>query len=178
MIVNLVNVFLHLGGKRGRDFAATGFASYMRCVGIELRLEINQNRTTCGELLICDGLLKLGVSFVYFRVERRAIKTFFRDGELVDKRKMKTAQAFDLRIASGFGKSRSTAARDDDCGSAQEKVSNVGVHKPQSFIDLAATRSRLSRHQQAASSLIAIPWSRLRSHWYMEYRMLPDSLRS
>src|SRR2546430_11763812 len=129
----------------------------MRWVGIKLRFEVDQNRTTRREFLICDGLLKFGVSFVYFRVERRAIETFFGNGELVDKRKMKTAQAFDLRIASGFGKSRGTAARDDDCGSAQEKVSNVGVHKPQSFIDLAATRSRLSRHQQAASSLIAIP---------------------
>ena len=122
----------------------------MRCVGIKLRFEVDQNRTTRREFLICDGLLKFGVSFVHFRVERRAIETFFGNGELVDKCKMKTAQAFDLRIASGFGKSRSTAARDDDRGSAQEKVSNVGVHKPRCFIDLVATRSRASRHYEAA----------------------------
>jgi hypothetical protein len=157
MIVNLINVFLHLGGKRGRDFAATGFASYMRCVGIELRLEIDQNRTTRRELLICNGALKFGVSFIHFCIERRAIETFFGNGELVDKRKMKTAQAFDLRVASGFGKGRGAATRNDDRGSAQEKVSNVGIHKPPSFIDLVATRSRLSRHQDAPSSLIAIP---------------------
>src|SRR5262249_38821095 len=126
----------------------------MRCVGIKLRFKVNQNRTTRREFLICDGLLKLRVSFVHFRVERRAIKTFFGDGELVDKRKMKTAQAFDLRIASGFGKSRSTATRDDDRGSAQEKISNVGVHKPRCFIDLVAIRSRASRHQEASSSVI------------------------
>jgi hypothetical protein len=150
MIVNLVNVFFHLGGKRGRDFAATGFASYMRCVGIELRLEIDQNRTTRRELLICNGLLKFGVSFIHFCIERRGIETFLWHGELVDKRKMKTAQAFDLRIASGFGKGRSAATRNDDRGSAQEKISNVGVNKPRCFIDRVATRSRASRHYEAA----------------------------
>jgi len=122
----------------------------MRGIGIKLRFEVDQNRPTCREFLTCNGLLKFGVTFVYFRVERRAIETFFGNGELVDKRKVKTAQAFDLRIASGFGKGRSAATRNDDRGSAQEKISNVGVHKQRCFIDLVATRSRASRPYEAA----------------------------
>jgi hypothetical protein len=58
-------------------------------------------------------------------------------GELVDKRELKTAQAFDPRIASGFTESRSAATRDSDCGSAEERVSNneilggIWIHKAQ-----------------------------------------------
>src|SRR6266446_3138476 len=122
----------------------------MRCIGIKLRFKVDQNRTTRREFLICDGLLKFGVSFVHFRVERRAIETFFGNGELVDKRKMKTAQAFDLRIAPGFGKGRSAAARDDDRGSAQEKVSNVGVHRPRCLSILWQLASSRQEDKEAA----------------------------
>lgn len=44
--------------------------------------------------------------------------------ELIDKSKMKTTQAFDLRIASSFTDSRSATTRADDCDGAEESVSN------------------------------------------------------
>jgi hypothetical protein len=41
MIVNFVDVFLHLSRERGSDFASAGFASQMRYIRVELRLKVD-----------------------------------------------------------------------------------------------------------------------------------------
>jgi hypothetical protein len=84
-----------------------------------LPLEIDQGWATGREFLIGDCLLELGVSLVDFGVEGGGIETFSGYGKLVDKREFKISQAFDLRIASGFAESRSTAARDGNCRGAK-----------------------------------------------------------
>jgi hypothetical protein len=76
MIVSLVDVVLHLGRQRWSDFTAAGLASQVRSVSIELAFQIDEDRTTCGEFLIGDGLLKFCVAFVHFRVERGGINSF------------------------------------------------------------------------------------------------------
>jgi hypothetical protein len=41
MIVNLVSVFPHLACQSRGYFAAAGFASQMRCIGVKLLFEID-----------------------------------------------------------------------------------------------------------------------------------------
>src|SRR6476620_4837077 len=95
----------------------------MRSISVELSFEIDEDRTTCGEFLIGDGLLKLCVAFVHFRGERSSVEFFTRHSKLVDKGKFKIAQAFDRSIASGFGKRRGAATRNEDCGGTEENIS-------------------------------------------------------
>src|SRR4029077_1449713 len=96
----------------------------MCCIGVELRFEIDQHWPTRGEFLIGNGLLKFRVARVYFGVENGGVEAFAWHGEVVDEREVKTAQTFDRGIASSFAKSRGAAARDHDCDSAEESVSN------------------------------------------------------
>ncbi len=125
MIVNLVDVFLHLACQRWSDFAAAGFASQMCRIGLELGLARScSTGRRAVNFSFGDGLLKFCVAFVHLGVERGGVETFAGHGELVDKRELKTAQAFDPSIASGLMDSRSAATRDGDCGSAEERVSN------------------------------------------------------
>ena len=74
----------------------------MRSISVELSLEIDENRTTRGEFLIGDGLLKLCVAFVHFRGERSSVEFFTRLSKLVNKGELKIAEAFDGGIASGL----------------------------------------------------------------------------
>jgi hypothetical protein len=127
MIVNLVNVFLHFACQRWSDFAAAGFASQMRCISIELPLEIDQDWPTRREFVIGNGLLKLCVAFVHFGVKRRGVKMFARHSELLDKCEFKISQAFDLRVASRFAESRGTATRDGNRRSAKEYIPNKEI---------------------------------------------------
>src|SRR4029077_1047633 len=111
MIVSLVDVVLHLRCQCWRDFTAAGFTLQMRSISVELSLQIDEDRTTRGEFLIGDGLLKFCVAFVHLRVERSGIELFARHSEFVNESKLKIAQAFDGGIASGFGKRRGAATR-------------------------------------------------------------------
>ena len=99
MIVSLVDVVLHLGSQRWSDFTTAGFTSQMRSIRVELSFQIPEDRTTRGEFLIGDGLLKFCVAFVHLRVERSGIELFARHSKLVDKGEFKIAQAFDRGIA-------------------------------------------------------------------------------
>src|SRR4029077_11934477 len=92
--------------------------------GVELRLQIDEHWSPRREFLFGDGLLKLGVAFVHFSIERSGVEFLARHSELVNKGKFKTAQAFDRGIASAFVESRGATTRDDDCGSAEESVSH------------------------------------------------------
>jgi len=95
----------------------------MRSISVELSFEIDEDRTTRGEFLIGDGLLKLCVAFVHFRGERSSVEFFTRHSKLVDKGKFEIAQAFDGGIASGFRERRRAATRNEDCGSTEENTS-------------------------------------------------------
>src|SRR5882724_11635106 len=95
----------------------------MRSISVELSFEIEEDRTTCGEFLIGDGLLKLCVAFVHFRGERSSVEFFTGHSKLVDKGELKIAQAFDGGIASGFRESRGAATRNEDCGGTEENIS-------------------------------------------------------
>ena len=95
----------------------------MRSISVELSFEIDEDRTARGEFLIGDGLLKLCVAFVHFRGERSGVEFFARHSKLVDKGKLKIAQAFDRGIASGFGERRGAATRNEDCGGTEENIS-------------------------------------------------------
>src|SRR5467141_3451080 len=95
----------------------------MRSISIELSFQINEDRTTRGEFLIGDGLLKFCVAFVHFGAECRGVKFFARHSKLVDKGELEIAQAFDRGIASGFGKRRGAATRNEDCGGTEENIS-------------------------------------------------------
>ncbi|PYI74059.1 MAG: hypothetical protein DMF08_01235 [Verrucomicrobia bacterium] len=99
MIVSLVDVVLHLGSQRWSDFTTAGFTSQMRSISVELSFQIPEDRTTRGEFLIGDGLLKFCVAFVHLRVERSGSEFFARHSKLVDKGEFKIAQAFDHGIA-------------------------------------------------------------------------------
>src|SRR4029077_18051680 len=107
----------------------------MCCIGVELRFEIDQHWPTRGEFLIGNGLLKFRVARVYFGVENGGVEAFAWHGEVVDEREVKTAQTFDRGIASSFAKSRGAAARDEECGSAEEGISHndilggIRIHK-------------------------------------------------
>src|SRR5512132_4239059 len=95
----------------------------MRSISVELSFQIDEDRTTRGEFLIGDGLLKFCVAFVHFCGERSGVEFFTRHSKLVDKGNFKVAQAFDGGIASGFRKSRGAATRNEDCGSTEENIS-------------------------------------------------------
>src|SRR6266480_3342527 len=99
----------------------------MRCVGVELALEIDQDWATRREFLVGDCLLELRVSLADFGVKRARIETFAGHGKLVDESQFKISQAFDLRVASGLTDSRGTAAGDNDRRSADKHVSNNEV---------------------------------------------------
>src|SRR6476620_6297374 len=95
----------------------------MRSISVELCLKIDKHRTTRGEFLIGDGLLKFCVAFVHLGVERRGVKFLPRYGKLVDKREMKIAETLDGSIASGFRERRGAATRNEDCGGTEENIS-------------------------------------------------------
>src|SRR6266487_3968762 len=95
----------------------------MRSISVELSFEIDEDRTTRSEFLIGDGLLKFCVAFVHLRVERSGVKFFARHSKLVDKGKLKIAQAFDRGIASGFSKRRCATTRDEKYSGAEENIS-------------------------------------------------------
>ena len=122
MIVNLVDVFLHLASQRGGHLAAARFASQMCGIGVELPFKIDQHRTPRSEFVISNRLLKFRIALVDLGVERGGIETFAGYSKLVDKREFKISQAFNLRVASGFAESRSAATRDGNCRDAKEQV--------------------------------------------------------
>src|SRR6266566_336018 len=95
----------------------------MRSVSIELRFKIDEHRTTRRKLLIGDGLLKFCVAFVHLGVECRSIKFLPRYSKLVDEREVKTAEALDGGIASGFRERRRAATRKEDRGGTEENIS-------------------------------------------------------
>jgi hypothetical protein len=80
-------------------------------VSVELRFEIDKDRTARSEFLMGDGLLKLCVAFAHFGIECGGVKFLPGHGKLVDKDKLKIAQAFDRGIASSFRESRGAATR-------------------------------------------------------------------
>jgi hypothetical protein len=123
MIVSLIDVVLHLGCQRWSDFTAASFTSQMRSVSIELSFQIDEDWTTRGEFLIGDGLLKFRVAFVDLRVGRCRVEFFAWHSKLVDKGKLKIAQAFDGGIASGFCERRGAATRNEYCGDTEENIS-------------------------------------------------------
>src|SRR5437762_9764759 len=113
----------------------------MRSISVELSFQIPEDRTTRGEFLIGDGLLKFCVAFVHRRVERSGIEFFARHSKLVDKGEFKIAQAFDRGIASGFGKRCRATTRDENDSGAEENVSRnkhriVGVRVSRRCADL------------------------------------------
>src|SRR5215216_7454845 len=95
----------------------------MRSISIELCFKIDKHRTTRSELIIGNGLLKFCVAFVHLRVECSGVEFFARHSELVDKGKLKVAQAFDGSIASGFRERCGAATRHEDCGGTEESIS-------------------------------------------------------
>ena len=127
----------------------------MGCIGVELPFEIDEHWAARREFIIGDSLLKPGVPFVDFGIERSRIEVFARHGELVDKREFEASQAFDLRVASRLTEGRSTAACNSNRYSANEHVSkneilsNIRVHRAVSLgVDLALARFRLSRLEE------------------------------
>src|SRR5205823_13750683 len=95
----------------------------MRSMSVELSFQIPEDRTTRGEFLIGDGLLKFCVALVHLRVERSGVEFFASHSKLVDKGKLKTAQAFDRGIASGFRERSGAATGNGDCGGKEENIS-------------------------------------------------------
>src|SRR5262249_32688666 len=112
-----------LAGQRGSNFAAAGFAFYMRSISVELRFKIDEHRTARGEFVIGDGLLKFRVALVDFGIECGGVKFFPGYRKLVDERQVKIAQALYGGIASAFRKSRGAATRNEDRGGAEENIS-------------------------------------------------------
>jgi len=123
MIVGLVNVLLHLAGERWSDLAMAGFAFYMRSICVELRFKIDKHRTTRGEFIIGDRLLKFRVALVHFGVECGGVKFLPGHRKLVDERQVKTAKAFYGRIASAFRERRRAATRNEDRGGTEQNIS-------------------------------------------------------
>src|SRR6476620_11381373 len=95
----------------------------MLSISIELRLKIDKHRTTRGEFLIGDGLLKFCVAFVHLGVERRGVKFLPGYRKLINEREVKIAEAFDGSVASGFRERRGAATRNEDCGDTEENIS-------------------------------------------------------
>src|SRR5262245_51224763 len=96
----------------------------MRSISVKLRFKVDKHRSTRGEFIIGDGLLKFGVAFVHFGVERGGIKFFPRHGKLVDEREMKTAEALNGGVASGFRERRRAATSNEHCGHTEENISS------------------------------------------------------
>src|SRR5262245_49895091 len=115
MIVDFVNVLFHFAGQRRSDFATTGFTFYMRSISVKLRFKVDKNRSTRGEFIIGDGLLKFCVAFVHFSVKRSGVKFFPRHCKLINEREMKTAEALNGGVASGFRERRGAATRNEHC---------------------------------------------------------------
>ena len=84
--------FFYLTCQRGSDFAATGFALQMCCIGLELRGEMVYQRTQRREFSVGDGPRKFCVALVHSGFERGGVERSSGNGELVDKRQMKTAR--------------------------------------------------------------------------------------
>src|SRR5579884_1613357 len=122
MIVNLVHVLLHLARQRGRDSAAGGLALQMSSVGVELGLEIDQHRTTSRKFFVGNRLLKFCVALVHPGLKRSAIEPFPGDRELIDKRQMKIAEAFDARVAAGLAESRGAATAEEYCDGTEQQA--------------------------------------------------------
>src|SRR5882757_9542746 len=95
----------------------------MRSISVELRLKIDKHRTTRGELLIGDGLLKFCIAFVHLGVECGGVKFLSGYGKLIDEREVKAAKAFDGGVASGFRESCGAATRNENCGGIEESIS-------------------------------------------------------
>src|SRR4029077_924750 len=104
-----------------------GFASQMRCIGVELAFEIDQDWAARGEFFIGNSLLKFCIALAYLGVERGGIEAFSGYGKLVDKREFKISQAFNLRVASSLAESRSTTTCDGNGRSTEERISNNEV---------------------------------------------------
>jgi hypothetical protein len=128
MIVDFVDVFLHFARQRWSDFPAAGFAFLMRSISVELRFKIDKHRATRSEFFVGDGLLKFCVTFVHFGVECSGVELFARHSEFVNERKIKTAEAFDSSVTSGFSERRGAATGHDYCGGTE---GNVSRNKPQ-----------------------------------------------
>src|SRR5262245_40569820 len=96
----------------------------MRCISVKLRFKIDKYRSTRGEFIIGDGLLKFCVAFVHLGVECGCVKFLPGHCKLIDEREMKTTQAFDGGIASGLGKSGGAATRNEHCGHVEENISS------------------------------------------------------
>ena len=124
MIVNLVDVFLHLACQRGRHLAAARFASQMGSIGVELSFKIDQHGTPRGELLVGNGVLKFCVPLIHSGVESGGVEAFSGHRELVDKREFKIPEAFNLCVASGLVESCSATTGDGNCRGVEEQVSN------------------------------------------------------
>ena len=123
MIVGFVNVLLHLARQRWSDFAAAGFAFYVRSISVKLRFKIDKHRTTRSEFIVGDGLLKFCITLVHFGVECRGVKFLPWYGKLVDEREVKTAEFLDGSIASAFRERRGAATRNEDRGGTEENIS-------------------------------------------------------
>jgi hypothetical protein len=91
-----------------------------------LRFKIDKHRTTRGEFLVGNGLLKFCVAFIDLGVECGGVKFLPRYGKLVDECDVKTAKAFDGGVASAFRERRGAATGDEDRGSTEE---NIARHK-------------------------------------------------
>src|SRR6476661_3227168 len=95
----------------------------MRSISVELRFEIDKHRTTRGEFIIGDGLLKFRVALVHFGVEFGGVKFLPGHGKFVDERQVKTAEALYGSVASAFRERRGTATRNQDRGGTEENIS-------------------------------------------------------
>jgi hypothetical protein len=120
MIVGSVNVLLHLAGQRWSDFTAAGFAFYVRSISVELCFKIDKHRTTCGEFIVSDGLLKFRVAPVHFGVECSGVKFLSGHSKLVNERQVKTAEALYGGIASGFRERHCAATRNENRGGTEK----------------------------------------------------------
>src|SRR4029453_14992271 len=120
----------------------------MRSISVKLSFEIDEDRTTRGEFLIGDGLLKLRVAFVHFRGERSSVEFFTRHSKLVDKGEFEIAQAFDGGIASGFRERRGRPTGNEDRRGTEENISRhkCRIHMEIPYVaDLAPIWPHVSR---------------------------------
>src|SRR6188508_1193607 len=106
----------------------------MRSISIELRFKIDKHRTTRGESLVGNRLLKFCVAFVDLGVECSGVKFLSGHSKFVDEREVKTAKAFDGGVASAFREGRGAATDHGNGHRAEERVSDnqIGrkyVHK-------------------------------------------------
>src|SRR5436190_22743456 len=95
----------------------------MRSISVELRFKIDKHRTTRGEFLIGDGLLKFGIALVDLGVECGGVKFFSGYGELVDEGEVKTGEALDGSIDSGFCERCRAATGNEERGGTDKNIS-------------------------------------------------------